>query len=381
MDALQAEIARKRKEREEAKSAAGDGGNKRKWVKRGELEQQRAAEYLRKEAAAKEERERKSVVPQHRYAAPVGAGETAGASATGYGRERPAEDATPTDAAGSGGAAGGSVNDDIALLRPVDVMHRLRALGQPIRLFGETDEERSDRYRAVSSALPSESAVDNALLKAGQTWGQNETQLFDEKGKTRHETARAVVEGGGDGGGDGDGRANADDADEEELAPSFVATTPEQTISRHFKQLVKLWENELEQREPAEAASASGRMATAAFQQCKRHMKPFFKLLQTRSMPIDLVSTMVEITTFMQQREYVRAHDAYISCAIGNAPWPMGITGTGIHERQGRQHLRESKVAHVMNDETQRKYLQGVKRLMTFAQRVLPPNAPSKAVW
>ena len=58
----------------------------------------------------------------------------------------------------------------------------------------------------------------------------------------------------------------------------------------------------------------------------------------------------------------------------------MGITGTGIHERQGRQHLRESKVAHVMNDETQRKYLQSVKRLMTFAQRVLPPSGPSKAV-
>ena len=70
----------------------------------------------------------------------------------------------------------------------------------------------------------------------------------------------------------------------------------------------------------------------------------------------------------------------YITCAIGNAPWPMGITGTGIHERQGRQHLREDKIAHVMNDETQRKYLQSVKRLMTFAQRALPPDGPSKAV-
>ena len=82
----------------------------------------------------------------------------------------------------------------------------------------------------------------------------------------------------------------------------------------------------------------------------------------------------------MQQREYVKAHDAYIRCAIGTAPWPMGITGTGIHERQGRQHLREDKVAHVMNDETQRKYLQSVKRLMTFAQKALPPDAPSKCV-
>ena len=56
------------------------------------------------------------------------------------------------------------------------------------------------------------------------------------------------------------------------------------------------------------------------------------------------------------------------------------VAGTGIHERQGRQHLREAKVAHVMNDETQRKYLQSVKRLMTFAQSALPPDGPSKAV-
>ena len=45
----------------------------------------------------------------------------------------------------------------------------------------------------------------------------------------------------------------------------------------------------------------------------------------------------------MMKREYVKAHDAYITCAIGNAPWPMGITGTGVHERQGRQHIRSDK--------------------------------------
>jgi len=39
-----------------------------------------------------------------------------------------------------------------------------------------------------------------------------------------------------------------------------------------------------------------------------------------------------------------------------------------------------SQVAHVMNDETQRKYLQSVKRLMTFAQRALPPSGPSMMV-
>eukprot|EP00966_Prymnesium_polylepis_P068902 1600781-Prymnesium_polylepis.1 len=31
-----------------------------------------------------------------------------------------------------------------------------------------------------------------------------------------------------------------------------------------------------------------------------------------------------------------------------------------------------------MNDETMRKYLQSVKRLLTFGQRVQPPTGPSK---
>ena len=89
----------------------------------------------------------------------------------------------------------------------------------------------------------------------------------------------------------------------------------------------------------------------------------------------------------------------------------MGITGTGVHERQGRQHIRSDKIvsatrlertgrsgarptrilllltpllfhpqAHVMNDETQRKFLQSVKRLMTYAQKVRPADGPSQMV-
>jgi pre-mRNA-splicing factor 18 len=36
-------------------------------------------------------------------------------------------------------------------------------------------------------------------------------------------------------------------------------------------------------------------------------------------------------------------------------------------------------VAHILNDETQRKYIQAVKRLMSFAQ-IKYPNDPSKNI-
>ena len=52
----------------------------------------------------------------------------------------------------------------------------------------------------------------------------------------------------------------------------------------------------------------------------------------------------------------------------------------GIHERSGRERIAESKVAHVMNNEMQRKYFTAVKRLMTFAQNKRPDVNPSMKV-
>ena len=63
--------------------------------------------------------------------------------------------------------------------------------------------------------------------------------------------------------------------------------------------------------------------------------------------------------------------------AIGNAPWPIGVTSVGIHERSAREKIQAQTTAHVMQDEQTRKYLQSVKRLITFAQRKYP-TAPRR---
>lgn len=41
----------------------------------------------------------------------------------------------------------------------------------------------------------------------------------------------------------------------------------------------------------------------------------------------------------------MRAHDKYLEMAIGNAPWPMGVTMVGIHERSGRSKISNSQIA------------------------------------
>lgn len=367
MEALKAELERKRKERESAAGAPTLGGDgKRKWVRKGDIERARVAKYHEDEAIDEAERKKRLVVPcLKRY-----------------------DEAQPTDAdagaararASAGGSSGAGKSADAAAPAEKtpqsagEVKRLLRKLGQPIQLFGEEDEARLERYQAVHAAvLAARESDEDIELKQGQMF--NETQLYDETGRAKQEGVQAEHEGA-------DAAQKLDVAFEgdEELADGFTASTPEQIVSKHFKTLIKLWETEINGRPADVAQSVDGRKETAAYLQCRRHMKPFFRQLSSRAMPFDMLNTMVEITTHMVSRDYVKAHDAYISCAIGNAPWPMGVSGTGIHERQGRQHIRESKIANVMNNETQRKYLQSVKRLLTFSQRVLPASGPSQMV-
>lgn len=60
----------------------------------------------------------------------------------------------------------------------------------------------------------------------------------------------------------------------------------------------------------------------------------------------------------------VQANDTYLQMAIGNAPWPIGVTMVGIHARTGREKIFAKSIAHVLNDETQRKYIQVCQSLL-----------------
>ena len=71
---------------------------------------------------------------------------------------------------------------------------------------------------------------------------------------------------------------------------------------------------------------------------------------------------MAEIVHYMQTRSYQRANDAYLRLSIGNAAWPIGVTHVGIHERSAREGIAEGVIAHVLNDQVSRKWIQAVKR-------------------
>lgn len=119
---------------------------------------------------------------------------------------------------------------------------------------------------------------------------------------------------------------------------------------------------------------------TAAHIQSRASLLVFFKVLLANKTPEDVVGMLVEICAALVIREYIRANDYYLRLSIGNAAWPIGVTSVGMHERASDSKLSTNKVAHVLNDENQRKWIQGVKRLMTFAQTRWPPADKSKAM-
>lgn len=56
---------------------------------------------------------------------------------------------------------------------------------------------------------------------------------------------------------------------------------------------------------------------------------------QFQALPDGILNNLVTMINFMKEGEFVRANDIYILTAIGNAPWPIGLTMVGIHERSG----------------------------------------------
>ncbi|KAG7378864.1 Pre-mRNA-splicing factor 18 [Phytophthora pseudosyringae] len=271
-------------------------------------------------------------------------------------------------------------DESVAVLSWPDLRRRLRELGQPITLFGESMADRMTRLRGLEIDAVTKHEVE---LGAG------------------HGIRNRFV--GGDGGARGEQKDTADDADEaaEEFEGSAAAVEggkrsrskfqevagededdekdADKMVYRFFKGMLQRWETDLATRPDHVKRTAQGKIAVKTMKQCKDYIRPLFKLCKHRQVPSDILPNLVKIVRFCRQGEFVMANDAYIKLAIGNAAWPIGVTMVGIHERTGREKINSNKQAHVMNNESQRKYLTSVKRLMSYAQSV-SNVLPSKRV-
>ncbi|KAL1559675.1 pre-mRNA-splicing factor 18 [Salvia divinorum] len=280
-------------------------------------------------------------------------------------------------------------NIDNLNLPKQEVIRRLRFLKQPVTLFGEDDEARLDRLKYVLKAGLFE--VDDDMTE-GQTNDflrdivelkkrQKSGIVSDRKRKSREDPGED--EDGGDGDKDlsGDGASSGVDHDKDikRMKANFEELCDEDKILVFFKKLLNEWNQELDEMSETEKRTAKGKSMVATFKQCARYLSPLFKFCRKKVLPEDIRQALMIVVKCCMKRDYLAAMDHYIKMAIGNAPWPIGVTMVGIHERSAREKIYTNSVAHIMNDETTRKYLQSIKRLMTFAQRRYP-TMPSKAV-
>ena len=163
-----------------------------------------------------------------------------------------------------------------------------------------------------------------------------------------------------------EGGAGANDADEEnkELAEAFAAAAkavgknrvtetldPIQQVGEFFKKLLEEWEKELGSKSEEWIYTHEGRQSIANCRLCRNHLKPMFKRIKRRELPGDIERALFLIVTAMKARNYRQAADVYIGVAIGNAPWPIGVTMVGIHERSSREKIGAQSQAHAMHDE------------------------------
>eukprot|EP00096_Caligus_rogercresseyi_P002983 TRINITY_DN15458_c0_g1_i1.p1 TRINITY_DN15458_c0_g1~~TRINITY_DN15458_c0_g1_i1.p1 ORF type:complete len:345 (+),score=128.95 TRINITY_DN15458_c0_g1_i1:60-1094(+) len=258
----------------------------------------------------------------------------------------------------------------------LEVIRRLRERLEPISLFAESPEESLKRLRQLEVEEPedvrgirndyqeameeADKAYLNEILRSTEQSkeekSKGEQQIFWESTYTYED----ILEMGA--------KLNRGDLDHDvKVAQEFI------------KVLLTLWGQELSSRPENGKMSVKGKMETGTYTQTKSYLKPLLRMLKKQTVTDDIRDSLVNMIKHCLRREYIKCHEVYMEMAIGNAPWPIGVTNAGIHARPARENIFSKHVAHVLNDETQRKFIQGLKRLLTKAQQYYPTD-PSRSI-
>ncbi|KAG2385528.1 hypothetical protein C9374_003343 [Naegleria lovaniensis] len=261
-------------------------------------------------------------------------------------------------------------DDNLETIPRIEVFRLLRSYGEPITLFGETDKLRLKRLKNIQTTLGEFKGQQNDFAKALK---EREQEVADEVNTSGIEHSSNA-----------ESSTRQDGTKKEKIKYKGVHHKKEsedayEFVLRVLKRLMKEWQYSLDELPEHVKKSSQGKHDATIFKQTKTYIKPLFKLLKKKQLSDEILKFLEPICTFMADREYVKANDVYMELAIGDQPWPIGVTMVGIHARTARERIGSDKIKHILNDEEQRRYVQSVKRLLTLAQK-LYPTVPSKMV-
>ncbi|THV47329.1 hypothetical protein BGAL_0318g00060 [Botrytis galanthina] len=219
------------------------------------------------------------------------------------------------------------VEDDIP---DEELVLKLREMGHPAKLFAESHKQRLRRYRKLGVVMTT-GPIPTTLV------------LVEEKDM------------------------KVEDVPKDEEGRKYLF----RQLASYFTMVLQEWEQALEKEKRDTFASKA---AYNAMVQSKDNMTPLFRKFEKGDLDEDILGPVVEIVKAAQEKRYVDANDGYLRLSIGKAAWPIGVTMVGIHERSAREKLHETDKGHVMGDEITRKFLQSIKRCLSFAQVRWPPE-------
>lgn len=337
MDLIKKEIERKRKEIEEAKLLT----NQKKYFKRGDLEQKQAEVFHEKRFAADKQREdadneKISLLNdlQEKAKLNLKEGET-----------------------------------EKKIIPRGDVIKRLRDRNQPIRFFGESDVDAAKRLNMIETNETETDGMRNDFKTAMDKTEQESVNEIMNQVKTDSSNIEVEIL---------DEAIDFNEILELSKKPR-EKNTDSMLVLKYIKLVCKKWGQELNNRPREEKLVVKGRLESALHSQTVTHLKPLCRKLKAKALPDDILDSLTQIFLELIDRNYIKANEHFLEMAIGNAPWPIGATMVGIHARPGRERISSKRVAHVLNDETQRKYIQAIKRLISKCQLYFK-TAPSRCV-
>lgn len=331
--------------KELSKSKKGSGNDEKKYLKRSEIEAQRKEAYLAEQKALQAEREAKAAAKRKREedaAAENAAREEKRRKLAEDMRKRREEREAEEERARRKRlglpelvkAKSEDVEEGVHASEDVpeeELIEKLRALGEPVVLFGESHAARVRRYRRLTTVI-TKGPIPTTL------------QLVDEK----------------------DMKVDTELPKDKEGRKWLF-----RQLASYFTMVLTEYERAMEAEKRDTSASKT---AYNAMVQTRENMKPLFRKFEQGELDDDILKPVLEIVQALQERRYVDANDGYLRLSIGKAAWPIGVTMVGIHERSAREKLHDGEKGHVMGDEVTRKYLQSIKRCLTFAQVRWPPT-------